>query len=146
MVGKFTLTCSGYNCTCSPAIQLYKGDSMILEFSITNKIISSIKGFEKVVYLPVSAAKAKLLIETPDGIDYQESVSTDNDVIGFKIPDTYTSQVGTYRMQIVLYDTNEDGSKCIVHLPEFTYEIKEPIGDVEILSSLKRKHFSLDEE
>ena len=42
-------------------------------------------------------------------------------------------------MQIVLYDTDADGSKCVMHMPHFTYEIKEPIGDVGVLSSMRRK-------
>ena len=42
MVGQFILTCSGYTGTISPAIQIYKGDSMKFEISIINKIITSI--------------------------------------------------------------------------------------------------------
>ena len=139
MVGQFILTCSGYTGTISPAIQIYKGDSMKFEISIINKIITSIKGFEKVNYIPVSAASAKILIESPAGTDYVEAVVTDDDKIQFKLSSDYTQEVGTYKMQIVLYDTDEDGSKCIIHLPHFTYEIKEPIGDVGVLSLMRRK-------
>lgn len=139
MVGQFILTCSGYTGTISPAIQIYKGDSMKFEISIINKIITSIKGFEKVNYIPVSAASAKILIESPAGTDYVEAVVTDDDKIQFKLSSNYTQEVGTYKMQIVLYDTDADGTKCIMHMPEFTYEIREAIGDVGVLSSLKRK-------
>ena len=85
MVGQFILTCSGYTGTISPAIQIYKGDSMKFEISIINKIITSIKGFEKVNYIPVSAASAKILIESPAGTDYVEAVVTDDDKIQFKL-------------------------------------------------------------
>ena len=112
---------------------------MKFEISIINKIITSIKGFEKVNYIPVSAASAKILIESPAGTDYVEAVVTDDDKIQFKLSSDYTQEVGTYKMQIVLYDTDEDSTKCIMHMPEFTYEIREPIGDVGVLSSLKRK-------
>ena len=140
MVGQFILTCSGYTGTISPAIQIFKGDSMKFEISIINKIITSIKGFEKVNYIPVSAASAKILIESPTGIDYVEAVITNDDKIQFKLSSDYTQEVGTYKMQIVLYDTDADGTKCIMHMPEFTYEIKEPIGDVGVLSLMRRKH------
>ena len=139
MVGQFILTCNGYNATISPAIQIYKGDSMKFEISVINKIITSIKGFEKVNYVPVSAASAKILVESPTGIDYVEAVITNDDKIQFKLPVEYTQEAGTYKIQIVLYDTDDDGSKCIIHLPHFTYEIKEPIGDVGVLSSMRRK-------
>ena len=139
MVGQFILTCSGYTGTISPAIQIFKGDSMKFEISIINKIITSIKGFEKVNYIPVSAASAKILIESPTGIDYVEAVITNDDKIQFKLSSDYTQEVGTYKMQIVLYDTDADGTKCIMHMPEFTYEIKEPIGDVGVLSLMRRK-------
>lgn len=132
MKGEFTLTCSGYNCTCSPAIQLYIGDSMTLSFSIINKVITSIKGFDKVNYLPISGTSAKLLIETPEGVDSQESVLTAGDKITFKIPSTYTKSAGTYKMQVVLYDTDDDGTQCVMHMPPFTYEIQEPIGPFSI--------------
>ena len=42
MIIKTTLTINGYKSKLSPKLQLYKGDSVFVEFTLLNSIISSI--------------------------------------------------------------------------------------------------------
>ena len=52
MIIKTTLTINGYKSKLSPKLQLYKGDSVFVEFTLLNSIISSINGVEAEETLP----------------------------------------------------------------------------------------------
>ena len=75
--------------------------------------------------MPISTLKAKLLIETPFGIDSVESASIDENEITFHLDSEYTQNVGTSRMQIVLLY----GDNYKVTLPEFSFTIKNSINE-----------------
>lgn len=75
--------------------------------------------------MPINPLKAKLLIETPFGIDSVESASIDENKITFHLDSEYTQNVGTSRMQIVLLY----GDNYKVTLPEFAFTIKNSINE-----------------
>lgn len=75
--------------------------------------------------MPINPLKAKLLIETPFGVDSVESARIEENQVVFFLDDSYTQNVGKSKMQIVLLD--DDG--CKVTLPSFEFEIKRSINE-----------------
>ena len=127
MVIKTELTVNGYKTTISPKLQLFKGDSVFLEFTLMNTIINTIEDVEVGEVLPMQFLKdVKLLLQTPNGAMKVESTEIDGNKATFKLLPEHTQESGTYLFQLVCYD--DDG--CIFHIPETQYTIKDPIGTI----------------
>lgn len=123
MVIKTTLTTTGYKSKLEPKLHLYKGDTVFIEFTLINSIISSINGVDVEETLPLSAlTDVKLKLKTPEGKDTLETVDIVENRARFKM--TATNEIGDYDFQLICYD--EDG--CVFHLPPNIYTIKETIG------------------
>ena len=114
MVIKTELTVNGYKTTISPKLQLFKGDSVFLEFTLMNTIINTIEDVEVDEVLPMQFLKdVKLLLQTPNGAMKVESTEIDGNKATFKLLPEHTQESGTYLLQLVCYD--DDG--CIFHIP-----------------------------
>lgn len=114
-----------YEIKLSTLLQFYKNDALNLRFTISeyNLIFENNKLLRQKT--PIVAEIAKLLIETPDGVDFTEPTKITGNEICFFVDSKFTKNIGFTRMQIILKD--RDG--CRVTLPEFKMEIREPIGD-----------------
>ena len=122
---RITVTVQNFSSKLSSEIQFFKNDAIDLVFSIFEYGVE-VKGLStKYRLMPINTLKAKLLIETPFGIDSVESASIDENEITFHLDKTYTQHIGISKMQIVLLD--EDNYK--VTLPEFQFEIKNSITE-----------------
>ena len=122
MIIKTTLKVDGYNADLSPQLLLYKGDVVYIEFTLYNKILSSINGRNVEKNLPLdSLAEVKLVLRTPDGNKTLESMDIIENKVKFRMDVSNT--VGVYDFQIICYD----GDGCIFHLPPCTYTISDTI-------------------
>ena len=122
MIIKTTLKVDGYNADLSPQLLLYKGDIVYIEFTLYNKILSSINGRNVEKNLPLSSlADVKLILKTPNGIKTLESMEIIENKVKFRMDVSDT--VGVYDFQIVCYD----GDGCVFHLPPCTYTISDTI-------------------
>ena len=126
---KITLTIDGYSCKLSSSLQFYRNDALHLIFSINEYGITvSGNGTKSRVLTPLTPLSGFLLIETPDNVDYIESVAVVNDEIHFHIDGKYTNFIGVSRMQIILNDEN----CCRITLPEFNFEIRENLTESQL--------------
>ena len=122
MIVKTTLKVDGYKADLSPQLLLYKGDIVYIEFTLYNKILSSINGRNVEKNLPLdSLAEVKLVLRTPDGNKTLESMEIIENKVKFRMDVSNT--VGVYDFQIICYD----GDGCIFHLPPCTYTISDTI-------------------
>lgn len=122
---RITVTVQNFSSKLSSEIQFFKNDAIDLVFSIFEYGVE-VKGLStKYRLMPINTLKAKLLIETPFGIDSVESASIDENEITFHLDSEYTQNVGTSRMQIVLLY----GDNYKVTLPEFSFTIKNSINE-----------------
>ena len=122
MIVKTTLKVDGYKANLSPQLLLYKGDIVYIEFTLYNKILSSINGRNVEEHLPLdSLAEVKLVLRTPDGTKTLESMEIIENKVKFRMDVSNT--VGVYDFQIICYD----GDGCIFHLPPCTYTISDTI-------------------
>lgn len=122
---RITVTVQNFSSKLSSEIQFFKNDAIDLVFSIFEYGVE-VKGLStKYRLMPINTLKAKLLIETPFGIDSVESASIDENEITFHLDSEYTQNVGTSRMQIVLLY----GDNYKVTLPEFNFTIKNSINE-----------------
>ena len=122
MIIKTTLKVNEYNADLSPQLLLYKGDIVYIEFTLYNKILSSINGRNVEKFLPLSSlADVKLVLRTPDGTQMLESMEIIENKVKFRMDVSDT--VGVYDFQIVCYD----GDGCVFHLPPCTYTIADTI-------------------
>ena len=122
MIVKTTLKVDGYKADLSPQLLLYKGDVVYIEFTLYNKILSSINGRNVEKNLPLdSLAEVKLVLRTPDGNKTLESMDIIENKVKFRMDVSNT--VGVYDFQIICYD----GDGCIFHLPPCTYTISDTI-------------------
>lgn len=122
---RITVTVQNFSSKLSSEIQFFKNDAIDLVFSIFEYGVE-VKGLStKYRIMPINPLKAKLLIETPFGIDSVESASIDENKITFHLDSEYTQNVGTSRMQIVLLY----GDNYKVTLPEFAFTIKNSINE-----------------
>ena len=122
MIVKTTLKVDGYKADLSPQLLLYKGDIVYIEFTLYNKILSSINGRNVEKNLPLdSLAEVKLVLRTPDGNKTLESMDIIENKVKFRMDVSNT--VGVYDFQIICYD----GDGCIFHLPPCTYTISDTI-------------------
>lgn len=123
---KINLTVKNYSANLNEDITFYKNDVVDLIFSIYEYGIEvSVNGAQRYRVMPINPLKAKLLIQTPFGVDSVESADIQGNEITFKLDESYSTNVGKSSMQIVLLD--EDGYK--VTLPEFEFEIKKTINE-----------------
>ena len=123
MIIKTTLTAKNYKATLEPKLKLYKGDIVIIEFTLINSILSSINDVVVEESLPLNAlTDVKLKLLTPTGNETIESVEIIDNKARFKMQ--VSEDIGDYNFQLVCYD--EDG--CIFHLPPCTYTIEDTIG------------------
>ena len=128
MIIKTTLTINGYKSKLSPKLQLYKGDSVFVEFTLLNSIISSINGVEAEETLPIDQLETvKLRLVTPNGTPTLESTKIVDNRVQFKILPEHTTETGEYSFQIICYDSDD----CTFHIPPATYSIENPIGESE---------------
>lgn len=122
MIVKTTLKVDGYKADLSPQLLLYKGDIVYIEFTLYNKILSSINGRNVEKNLPLdSLAEVKLVLRTPDGNKTLESMEIIENKVKFRMDVSNT--VGVYDFQIICYD----GDGCVFHLPPCTYTISDTI-------------------
>ena len=123
---KVSLTVANYSSRLSSEIQFFKNDAVDLVFSIYEFGIEvKPNGVSKARTMPINPLKAKLLIETPFGVDSVESASIVENEVMFKLDEIYTQNIGKSKMQIVLLD--EENYK--ITLPEFSFEIKKSINE-----------------
>lgn len=123
---KVSLTVANYSSSLSSEIQFFKNDAVDLVFSIYEFVIEvKPNGISKARTMPINPLKAKLLIETPFGVDSVESASIVENEVMFKLDEIYTQNIGKSKMQIVLLD--EENYK--ITLPEFSFEIKKSINE-----------------
>ena len=124
---RIEITIMDYTATLSSKIQFYKNDEIDLIFNVREfGIVKNEGGWGKVKQLmPLTALSAKLLIETPAGLDSIETAEIHGNDIIFRLTSDQTKYTGTSKMQIVLYD--EDG--CKVTIPEFQFEVKASINE-----------------
>nr|DAK82276.1 MAG TPA: hypothetical protein [Caudoviricetes sp.] len=123
---KVSLTVANYSSRLSSEIQFFKNDAVDLVFSIYEFGIEvKLNGVSKARTMPINPLKAKLLIETPFGVDSVESASIVENEVMFKLDEIYTQNIGKSKMQIVLLD--EENYK--ITLPEFSFEIKKSINE-----------------
>lgn len=123
---KVSLTVANYSSSLSSEIQFFKNDAVDLVFSIYEFGIEvKPNGISKARTMPINPLKAKLLIETPFGVDSVESASIVENEVMFKLDEIYTQNIGKSKMQIVLLD--EENYK--ITLPEFSFEIKKSINE-----------------
>lgn len=123
---KVSLTVANYSSSLSSEIQFFKNDAVDLVFSIYEFGIEvKPNGVSKARTMPINPLKAKLLIETPFGVDSVESASIVENEVMFKLDEIYTQNIGKSKMQIVLLD--EENYK--ITLPEFSFEIKKSINE-----------------
>ena len=95
MIIKTTLTINGYKSKLSPKLQLYKGDSVFVEFTLLNSIISSINGVEAEETLPIDQLETvKLKLVTPNGTPTLESTKIVDNRVQFKILPEHTTETG----------------------------------------------------
>ena len=120
-----TLTVSNYSSKLNSDIQFYKNDALDLIFNIYEYGIQVKQRGSSYRMMPINPLKAKLLIETPFGVDSVESARIEENQVVFFLDDSYTQNVGKSKMQIVLLD--DDG--CKVTLPSFEIEIKRSINE-----------------
>lgn len=121
----------GYKAILDKKIQVYQGDTFYLTFQLSDTIIDeidSVKVKEDGVLPLTEDIEAYMLV----GSDKVEGTLIENNRIIFKLKQQYTKEVGTYYLQIVVVEIDEDGEKEIVHTPEFPYEVKEAIGLLDI--------------
>lgn len=122
MLVKTTLKVNGYKADLLPQLLLYKGDVVYIEFTIYNKILSSINGKSVEKDLPLSSlSDVKLILRTPNGTQTLESMEIIENKVKFRMDVSDT--VGVYDFQIVCYD----GDGCVFHLPPCTYTISDTI-------------------
>lgn len=122
---RITITVRDYTSTLSSNISFYKNDELDLIFNIQEFGIVVQWGRAESQLMPLMALSAKLLVETPMGLDSVESARIeDNDII-FRLTPDLTQFVGKSKMQIVIYD--EDG--CKITIPEFQFEVKASINE-----------------
>ena len=122
MIVRTTLKVDGYKTNLSPQLLLYKGDIVYIEFTLYNKILSSINGRNVEENLPLdSLAEVKLVLRTPDGTKTLEGMEIIENKVKFRMDVSDT--VGVYDFQIICYD----GDGCIFHLPPCTYTISDTI-------------------
>lgn len=121
-----TVDVANYSSSLSSEIQFFKNDAVDLVFSIYEFGIEvKPNGISKARTMPINPLKAKLLIETPYGVDSVESASIVENEVMFKLDEIYTQNIGKSKMQIVLLD--EENYK--ITLPEFSFEIKKSINE-----------------
>ena len=107
------------------SLNFYKNDALKLIFKI-NEYNFTLQNNKRIrTTAPIIPKIAKLLIETPLGVDFTEPTNITNNEISFFVDSKFTQHTGITRMQIIL----KDGDGCRVTLPEFTMEIREPIAD-----------------
>ena len=138
---KVTLTVVGHTVKLSSDIKFYQHDQLNLAFEINEYGIDVEKndGVSKKI-MPINILNAILFIETPLGVDSIEPAYVENNCVMYHLTKEYTQHIGISKMQIQL--TDDDGC-CQVTLPEFTFEIKKPIYDVE---TILRRILLADEE
>ena len=124
---RIEITIMDYTATLSSKISFYKNDEIDLIFNIREfGIVKNEGGWggAKPRLMHLTALSAKLLFETPVGLDSVETATIHGNDIIFRLTSDQTKYVGVSKMQIVLYD--EDG--CKVTIPEFPFEIKASIN------------------
>lgn len=119
------LKVKGYEIEPSSPIRLYKNDAVdlvfsIFEYGINVKDKTSAKG-----YMPIDTLNAKLLIETPFGVDSIEAATIVNNTVTFHLGKEYTQNVGFTKVSIVLLGENDYKST----LPEFKFEVRKSINE-----------------
>lgn len=122
---RITITVRDYTSTLSSNISFYKNDELDLIFNIQEFGIVVQYGRAESQMMPLMALSAKLLVETPIGLDSVESAHIEGNDIIFRLTPDLTQFVGKSKMQIVLYD--EDG--CKITIPEFQFEVKSSINE-----------------
>ena len=118
------LKVDGYTIELSDDIKLYKNDAIDLIFSIYEYGINT-KSRTSRTYMPIKSLNAKLLIETPFGVDSVEAANVVDNTITFHLTKEYTQNIGFTKVSIVLL--GEDDYKST--LPEFKFEVRKSINE-----------------
>ena len=122
---KIVVTVNDYNISLSREIKFFQNDTIELCFSIFEYETQQTEGNTYTHGLAqVMPLKAYMLLESPEGNDYVEATSIENNEVVFKLTSKHSNFVGIGRMQIVLKDSNG----CRVTLPSFNFEIRENIN------------------
>ena len=106
-------------------IKFYVNDCLDLIFSIKtwdikNKLSTDMEN----PTLTLEDITAKLLVESPNGVDTIEATQIIDDNIIFRLEKKFTKSPGIGKLQLMLIDS--DG--CEVKTPEFPFEIKRTIN------------------
>ena len=109
---RIELTIKDYTATLSSEIKFYKNDCLDLIFGIKEYGVKVRNGIAEANLMPINALNAKLLIETPSGVDSIEATSIEGNEITFRLTNSITRYIGKGKMQIRLYD--EDGCEEII--------------------------------
>lgn len=119
------LKVDGYTIELSDDIKLYKNDAIDLIFSIYEYGINPKSRTASKEYMPIESLNAKLLIETPFGVDSVEAANVVDNTITFHLTKEYTQNIGFTKVSIVLL--GEDDYKST--LPEFKFEVRKSINE-----------------
>ena len=88
-----TLTVSNYSSKLNSDIQFYKNDALDLIFNIYEYGIQVKQRGSSYRMMPINPLKAKLLIETPFGVDSVESARIEENQVVFFLDDSYIQNV-----------------------------------------------------
>ena len=135
------LNVKGYKVTLSKRLLFYRGDTFYLTFSIADTIIDEIDSVQVIDgILPLTPnVKAYMLV----GSDKVDGTIIENNRIRFKINEEYTKNVGTYYLQLVIVELDEFGEKEIIHTPQFMYEVRDPIGDINNIDDIAKVDYAI---
>ena len=123
MVINTTLTAKKNRATLKPALILFKGDIVFIEFTLINSLITSINGVEVEESLPLDMLeKVEMKLVTPEGEEKLESIEVVDNRARFKM--TASEVVGDYPFQLTCFD--KDG--CKFKLPASSYTILDDLG------------------
>ena len=127
------ITTKNYKISMTSPLKFYEDDNLELFFKITEIDVQMIgeNGESIEIEKDVFPESAILFVENYDDVDTIESTSINGNEVCFQLTSKYTgrSQVGTGRMQIVLFDGASRKA-----LPPFEYEVQPVIYQPILLS------------
>lgn len=117
------ITAKNYKVSMTSPLKFFEDDDVTLIFKITEVDVQIVgeNGESVEIERDVFPESAILFVENYDDVDTVESTSIEGNEVSFRLTKKYTSraQIGTGRMQIVLFDGSSRKA-----LPPFEYEIQ----------------------
>ena len=123
---RISLSINDYTGIIVPNIQFYVNDCLDLIFNIKSWDIRNRLSTDTTnPTLTLEDITAKLLVESPNGVDTIEATQIIGDNIIFRFEKKFTKFPGIGKLQLMLIDS--DG--CEVKTPEFPFEIRRTINE-----------------